>query len=38
VIGGGLCALAAIGYYALHLWLGKQKRFIPAEQKVSAEA
>jgi MFS family permease len=28
--GGGLCALAAIGFYALHLWLGSQSRFAPA--------
>lgn len=37
-IGGALCAVAAVGFYALHLWLGQQKRFIPApaENKVSA--
>jgi MFS family permease len=29
-IGGVLCAVAAIGFYALHLWLGGQKRFVPA--------
>ncbi|HEX6268805.1 MAG TPA: MFS transporter [Anaerolineales bacterium] len=32
-IGGILCAVAALGFYALHLWLGKQKRFMPAEQE-----
>ena len=29
-IGGLLCVVAAIGFYALHLWLGRQARFIPA--------
>lgn len=29
-IGGLLCVVAAIGFYGLHLWLGKQKRFAPA--------
>jgi predicted MFS family arabinose efflux permease len=35
--GGVLCALAAIGFYALHLWLGRQQRFIPppVEKEVS---
>lgn len=28
-IGGALCALAALGYYALHIKLGSQKRFAP---------
>ena len=32
-IGGGLCALAAAGFYALHIWLGVQKRFVPAQQE-----
>ena len=36
-IGGILCAVAAIGFYALHLWLGRQPRFAPAplEQEIS---
>ena len=29
-LGGVLCALSAIGFYALHLWLGRQQRFVPA--------
>jgi len=29
-VAGLLCAIAATGYYALHLQLGKQKRFAPA--------
>jgi MFS family permease len=29
-IGGALCAVAALGFYALHLWLGAQSRFAPA--------
>jgi MFS family permease len=29
-IGGALCGVAAIGFYGLHLWLGGQKRFLPA--------
>ena len=28
-IGGILCAVSAISFYALHLWLGTQKRFVP---------
>ncbi|HET9912814.1 MAG TPA: MFS transporter, partial [Anaerolineales bacterium] len=28
-IGGVLCAVSAISFYALHLWLGRQKRFLP---------
>lgn len=37
-IGGVLCAVSAISFYAMHLWLGSQKRFSPApsEQNVSA--
>lgn len=27
-IGGLLCAAGALGFYALHLWLGSQKRFL----------
>jgi MFS family permease len=28
--GGILCGVSAIGFYALHLWLGRQRRFVPA--------
>lgn len=31
-IGGILCAIAAFAFYALHLKLGKQERFIPVEE------
>jgi MFS family permease len=37
-IGGGLCALAAAGFYALHIWLGVQKRFVPAQQEQTVTA
>jgi MFS family permease len=30
VLGGMLCIAAALSFYALHLWLGRQKRFAPA--------
>ena len=33
-IGGVLCAISAISFYALHLWLGAQKRFAPAPDTV----
>jgi len=29
-IGGILCLIAALSFYALHLWLGAQERFVPA--------
>jgi predicted MFS family arabinose efflux permease len=29
VVGGLLCALGAAGFYAMHLWLGRQERFVP---------
>ena len=32
-IGGILCALAATGFYVLHIWLGAQKRFVPAQHE-----
>ncbi len=37
VLGGILCALAAAGFYAMHLWLGTQERFVPVpvEQEVN---
>jgi MFS family permease len=28
-LGGILCALSAAGFYAMHFWLGTQKRFVP---------
>ena len=34
-IGGILCAVAALGFYALHTWLGAQKRFDPAQEEQS---
>jgi predicted MFS family arabinose efflux permease len=36
-VGGVLCAVSAVSFYALHLWLGRQPRFVPApvEQEVS---
>lgn len=39
-VGGGLCAVSALGFYALHLWLGRQQRFVPApvEREVSTIA
>jgi MFS family permease len=37
-IGGGLCALAALGYYALHLRLGMQQRFIPKPEEMEVAA
>ncbi|HJR82095.1 MAG TPA: MFS transporter [Anaerolineales bacterium] len=35
-LGGILCVIAAIGFYALHLWLGRQKRFAPSPVKTEA--
>jgi MFS family permease len=29
-VGGALCIVSALGFYALHRWLGSQKRFAPA--------
>jgi MFS family permease len=29
-LGGALCAVSALSFYTLHLWLGRQKRFAPA--------
>ena len=31
-IGGALCTVAALGFYALHTWLGAQKRFVSAQE------
>lgn len=32
-IGGAMCAIAAMGFYALHRWLGSQTRFAPASSE-----
>jgi MFS family permease len=32
-IGGLLCTIAAISFCDMHLWLGSQKRFVPAQQE-----
>jgi len=37
-IGGALCAVSALSYWALHLRLGQQERFIPEIAEQSAEA
>jgi predicted MFS family arabinose efflux permease len=39
-VGGILCAVAAISFYGLHLWLGRQQRFVPTpvEKEVSTTA
>jgi len=34
-LGGILCVIAAIGFYALHLWLGRQERFAPVKPETS---
>jgi MFS family permease len=34
-IGGLLCTIAAISFCDMHLWLGKQKRFVPAQHDVT---
>jgi predicted MFS family arabinose efflux permease len=40
-LGGILCALSAIGFYVLHLWLGRQERFaltpVPTEPSAAGE-
>ena len=35
-LGGMLCLISAVGFYALHLWLGRQERFAPAPVKEKA--
>jgi MFS family permease len=35
-LGGILCAVSALGFYVLHLWLGRQDRFVPAPVKAEA--
>ncbi len=36
-IGGALCAVSALAYYALHLKLGRQERFQPQVDEVDAQ-
>ena len=36
-IGGILCAAAGVSFYALHLWLGRQERFIPIPVESEAQ-
>jgi hypothetical protein len=33
-IGGILCTIAALGFYALYTWLGTQNRFVPAQEDI----
>jgi predicted MFS family arabinose efflux permease len=33
-LGGILCAVSALSFYVLHLWLGRQQRFIPAPMEI----
>ena len=35
-LGGILCAVSALSFYALHLWLGPQARFAPAPAQAEA--
>jgi len=35
-LGGVLCVISAVSFYALHLWLGRQNRFLPAPVKTEA--
>jgi MFS family permease len=37
-IGAGVCAVSALGFYALHSWLGAQERFVPAKPEQSSSA
>lgn len=37
-IGGALCAVSALSFYALHLFLGKQERFQPTPEEAPAAA
>lgn len=37
-LGGILCAFSAISFYVLHLWLGRQPRFVPAPVETEAPA
>jgi MFS family permease len=37
-VGGALCIISALGYYVLHLRLGRQKRFkVATDEKLPAE-
>jgi predicted MFS family arabinose efflux permease len=35
-LGAALCAFSALGFYALHLWLGAQQRFVPVQPEQKA--
>ena len=35
-VGGILCVISAVGFYALHVWLGRQERFAPAQVKTES--
>lgn len=35
-LGGILCEISAIGFYTLHVWLGRQARFLPEPVKTEA--
>jgi len=37
-VGGILCAVSALGFYSLHMWLGTQKRFVPVQTEQNAAA
>ena len=36
--GGLLCAVSAVSFYFLHLWLGRQTRFVPVEANIPPAA
>jgi MFS family permease len=36
-IGGVLCMVAALGFYALYTWLGTQKRFVPMQESTQQQ-
>jgi MFS family permease len=36
-IGGVLCTVAALGFYALYTWLGTQKRFVPVQESTQQQ-
>jgi MFS family permease len=37
-IGGLLCTVAAIAFLDMHLWLGRQKRFVPTQQDATTSS